>query len=88
MSRSRVLFLADVARRIGVHPWRVDYAIRAGHVPEVQIARGRRVFTSPDVRALRRYFGQKAQHVQPVWDSMRACPNRNGEGSAGRDPRH
>ena len=48
-----VLFLADVCRALHVPPYRVDYLLRAGRVPDVPKLGGRRVFTWDDVERLR-----------------------------------
>jgi len=48
-----VLFLADVSRMLHVPPYRVEYLLRAGRVPDVPKSGGRRIFTTEDVEKLR-----------------------------------
>jgi hypothetical protein len=48
-----LLFLSDVCRALHVPPYRVDYLLRAGRVPDVPKFGGRRMFTWEDVERLR-----------------------------------
>jgi DNA-binding transcriptional MerR regulator len=50
--------LGDVAKRLGVRPYRVGYAIAVGHVPEPKLRLGnKRVFESADIERLAAHFG-------------------------------
>ena len=54
-----VLFLSDVCRVLHVPPYRVDYLLRAGRVPDVPKLGGRRIFSWEDVERLRAALSER-----------------------------
>jgi hypothetical protein len=50
--------LRDVARRLGVKPYRIAYALSVGHVPEPEMRiSNKRVFQAEDIDRLAEHFG-------------------------------
>jgi DNA-binding transcriptional MerR regulator len=58
--------LKDVARVLGVKPYRVQYALTTGAVPEPKQVSGRRIFAPADVTRLAAYFGAKPAAAKAV----------------------
>ena len=46
----------DLARLIGVTEFRINYAHRAGKLPEPRVIAGKRIYTNEDVARVREYF--------------------------------
>jgi hypothetical protein len=55
---SEVFSLGEVARRIGIQPYRIAYAISTGQVPEASFKfLGKRCFTAEDIGRVAQHFG-------------------------------
>jgi hypothetical protein len=48
--------LREAAERLGVQPWRIHYAISAGHVADVPKVAGKRLFDQAALEALHAHF--------------------------------
>ena len=50
--------LNEVAKRLGVRPYRIAYAIAVGHIPEPQTRiANKRIFCDADIERLATHFG-------------------------------
>jgi DNA-binding transcriptional MerR regulator len=57
--------LKDVARVLNIKPYRIEYLLANGIVPEPQLrVAGRRLFTPDDVRRLAKHFGVKLPETE------------------------
>jgi hypothetical protein len=58
MNRKQLYLLKDVAKQLGVRPYRIAYAISVGLIPEpeTRIA-NKRIFCDKDIRRLATHFG-------------------------------
>ena len=53
------LALKDVAKLLGIRPYRIQYAYVTGAVPEPRRSSGRRVFEPADIKRLAKHFNVK-----------------------------
>jgi DNA-binding transcriptional MerR regulator len=57
--------LKDVARVLDIKPYRIEYLLANGIVPEPQLrVAGRRLFTPDDVQRLAKHFGVKLPETE------------------------
>lgn len=55
-----LFLLREAARRIGVRPHQLDYAILSGFIPQPALRLGTmRVFTESDVKSAKQHFASK-----------------------------
>jgi hypothetical protein len=57
MSKKEHFLLKDVARKLGIKPYRVVYALTTGLVPEPELRiANKRIFTATDIERLAAHF--------------------------------
>lgn len=57
-----LFLLREAAKRIGVRPHQLDYAILSGFIPQPALRLGTmRVWTESDLKSAKRYFTNKAK---------------------------
>lgn len=57
-----LFLLREAAKRIGVRPHQLDYAVLSGFIPQPQLRLGTmRVWTEGDLKTAKRYFTNKAK---------------------------
>ena len=63
--------LGEVASRLGLKPYRINYAIVTGLVPEPETRLcGKRIFGPTDVKRLARHFGVELKDVKNAGKSQ------------------
>ena len=54
------LLLTEVARRIGVKPYQITYALSVGRIPEPELRiANKRIFRAEDIATLQRHFEKR-----------------------------
>ena len=64
-----LFLLREAAKRIGVRPHQLDYAVLSGFIPQPQLRLGTmRVWTADDLQTAKRYFINKQKSTKEDHD--------------------